>query len=583
MKAPRVPFGTQDRPARILLFLLLFAITFTVVSYGYVGLGRPVTGVDDADIFLVYAANLREGHGFVYNPGGEKVEGFSSLLWVLILAALGLLAGTIERAALFLNCLLVSLVLLIIVLRLRREQGAARASPGTWSSPLSLDEALLLAWTFGSPAFVSWATISLMETGLWCFLLTVATAALIRSDNASRNRHLAVALPLLALGRPDGFLWGTIMLAVLAWSHLREGKGLRGAASAIAFPALCFLATVSLVTLWRQLYFGYPLPNTYYAKVSPDAWVNLRSGLDYFVKFLRSEPLAGLSIATALCGVAAQRGRSRWKTSARERDTGEALHAWGTVSLVVLLGSLLPIAMGGDHLPMFRFYQPLWPLYFLPPWYMASLFLVPTLARRGWERLRPVKALGILLVVVPFLATTISWRGVGGNPLTYDIAVASCGRSLGETLNDWFRGQELPSVGIIAAGGIKVTYQGTVIDLVGLNSSQMAHFPGRRDGIKNHAAFSKEVFFLQAPDLLMPNLSRDLDAGSVVDVVGPAPEDSLLNRTLQGLLFDPRFLSTYTFAVLERHGRDGREFLAGYYSGDFIRRLRAAGMPLHLL
>src|SRR4051812_39536185 len=47
-------------------------------------LDRPATGIDDADIFLVYARHLSVGDGFVFNAGGEHVEGFTSLLWVLI-------------------------------------------------------------------------------------------------------------------------------------------------------------------------------------------------------------------------------------------------------------------------------------------------------------------------------------------------------------------------------------------------------------------------------------------------------------------------------------------------------------------
>ena len=49
-------------------------------------IGTENIGVDDANIFFVYAKNLAEGHGFVYNAGGERVEGYSSMLWTLILA-----------------------------------------------------------------------------------------------------------------------------------------------------------------------------------------------------------------------------------------------------------------------------------------------------------------------------------------------------------------------------------------------------------------------------------------------------------------------------------------------------------------
>src|SRR5213075_1752282 len=47
--------------------------------------------IDDAFIFYRYAKNLVHGHGLVYNVG-ERVEGITSLLWTLLIAA-GISAG----------------------------------------------------------------------------------------------------------------------------------------------------------------------------------------------------------------------------------------------------------------------------------------------------------------------------------------------------------------------------------------------------------------------------------------------------------------------------------------------------------
>ena len=43
---------------------------------------------DDAMISMTYARNLREGHGLVWNPGGERVQGYSNLGVTLVMAAL---------------------------------------------------------------------------------------------------------------------------------------------------------------------------------------------------------------------------------------------------------------------------------------------------------------------------------------------------------------------------------------------------------------------------------------------------------------------------------------------------------------
>ena len=66
------------RTAQFFLILLII----TLVDFLY--LGRPSIGIDDANIFMNYARHLSGGEGFVFNTGGEKVEGFTSLLWVLL-------------------------------------------------------------------------------------------------------------------------------------------------------------------------------------------------------------------------------------------------------------------------------------------------------------------------------------------------------------------------------------------------------------------------------------------------------------------------------------------------------------------
>src|SRR5262249_17069495 len=42
---------------------------------------------DDAFISFRYARNLSHGAGLVFNPGGDRVEGYSNFLWVVLLAA----------------------------------------------------------------------------------------------------------------------------------------------------------------------------------------------------------------------------------------------------------------------------------------------------------------------------------------------------------------------------------------------------------------------------------------------------------------------------------------------------------------
>ena len=68
----------------ILKYLLILIITCLSTYLAFLQLGKPLIGIDDANIFFVYARNFANGNGFVYHPGGERVEGFSSVLWVMI-------------------------------------------------------------------------------------------------------------------------------------------------------------------------------------------------------------------------------------------------------------------------------------------------------------------------------------------------------------------------------------------------------------------------------------------------------------------------------------------------------------------
>lgn len=67
--------SAMSRDFRSLCRLVLTAILVLIATAAaYQQLGRPCIGVDDANITLVYARNLSRGHGFVYTPGGERVE-----------------------------------------------------------------------------------------------------------------------------------------------------------------------------------------------------------------------------------------------------------------------------------------------------------------------------------------------------------------------------------------------------------------------------------------------------------------------------------------------------------------------------
>ncbi|MCX5752617.1 MAG: hypothetical protein NTW97_03090, partial [Candidatus Krumholzibacteria bacterium] len=100
---------------------------------------------DDTFITLRYARNVLRGEGFVFNPG-ERVEGYSNFLWLLIVVFAGKLGFPLVGAARTLS-LLFSLGTLALVARAARPDDASEgASPG-WREAIGtvLPSAMLAA------------------------------------------------------------------------------------------------------------------------------------------------------------------------------------------------------------------------------------------------------------------------------------------------------------------------------------------------------------------------------------------------------------------------------------------------------
>ena len=562
-------------------FAVVLAAVAALAHRAFVNLPYAGVGVDDANIFFVYARNLAHGAGLVYNIGGERVEGFSSPLWVLISGFFYLLTAHPERILLGFNILVISLALTATTAHIDRSMRSGFGSNNPW--PFSATSLLLMIWTLAVPGYICWTTVPLMETGLWSCLILLASMIVARAaqpgDEGRRSRIFAAAIiPLLLLARPEGMAWSLVVITLIGFITLVVSRSWMSAVRAAVMPAISFVATMAVLTIFRKMYFGYPLPNTYYAKVSPDRAYSLQAGWEYFNEFLGSNQLLLPLIATAaLCALILPiRTIVKW----RNPPTMFQVSAF-TTSVFVLVGLLIPILVGGDHFRMFRFYQPIWPLIVLPVCYLLANPIrkvkAPDMLRRAsW--LRYAVVIPALVCIPRFDAAT--WKNLATTRLSQEYELAQIGRDSGTFLNELFAGN-LPSVGAVAVGGIKYTYDGFLNDLMGLNNVEMAHFPGDRRGIKNHAAFSKDVFYRQAPDVmflfLMPATPVD-----EVNVGHRMIRDALTNRwvnePVKGLYHDAAFREKYQLAAVRRAGAiDGwrliaffrKDFLAGLQQGPF--------------
>jgi len=334
--------GAETRIAlgrTVLVIAALSVLTARSLAYDFVS--------DDAFISLRYVDNLATGNGLVFNSG-DRVEGYSNPLWVLVLAGMVALTGVDSLLAARALGGLFALALPLLVIRMARREGAGRgdgpARPWVTEAPVVLG-CLLVA---SSPPLACWSLAGL-ETASHAFLVLVAAWAVLGEGSTPGRLAIwrtAVVCGLVALSRPEGLLIGG-GLVFLAWLF-EKGRTIKGGVA----RAGIFLALPGAYFLFRVLYFGQILPNTYHAKAG-GGLLRLEQGAQYLGAFLLdlggkgalplplALPLALIVPTALLLGLAGKLGK-----------TGIVL------GIVVLLQIVFVVASGGDGLPMYRFLVP---------------------------------------------------------------------------------------------------------------------------------------------------------------------------------------------------------------------------------
>ena len=386
--------------------------------------------VDDAFISFRYAKNLADGHGLVWNIG-ERVEGYSNFLWMLLFA-LGFKLGLKPEMITLILAIPLHLICLIFVhsiaLKIFKNQS------------LALIALLLVGFNHSISGFAS----SGLETPLFLcehlLVIYLFCVCLEKGWTVSLLLLLSILLNLTLLTRPDGAI--LIALTTTAWFLTHRNKRFTDYAVFI----VPFLVIVLPWLIWKQTYYGSIFPNTFNAKVQGLSGIGF--GVFYMYLFVLYYTLAPFLLILIFKAQPLLRGKP-------------ILIFLGILSLVWIVYT---VYVGGDFME-FRFLAPVIPAIII---LILAALLEFTLDKRVFAALVIALCLGTFNNFSFMTMRFYSYRVERVESLRSHLyAAPENWFAIGHRFKELFGGTDV-KLGIGAAGAIPFYSELPAIDFMGL-------------------------------------------------------------------------------------------------------------------
>lgn len=442
--------------------------------------------LDDVYISARFAENLINGHGLVYNIG-ERVEGYSNLSWVLLIAA-GFKLGvsrdpmTVAWFTKIIGAMFSVATVLMIArfsFRLAREEGRTP----------SLVDTIAVLFISTSFSYALWA-VGGLETPLYIFLLVCAgyfyvfDEIRLSSDANKRGFPLSLSslfFALMGFTRPEFFiLFGAASIHRI-WINRSSKEPLRR----LIRWFLPVIVVSGAYLLWRHSYYGYWLPNTVYAK-SNGGIKQYFNGGRYLLKALAMSGIATISFI-GLVPLFLKKTK-----------------AWYSFILMIIVAqSMFIVASGGDWMYGFRMITPIIP--FIALCIQEGVRLIANaLSQMNALNFRRTSAILVITTLFVITALTYSskdylgkvfpgWHSITGNGVNF-----SMGRYYKVGL--WMK-DNIPPDSLVATGEggiIPYTAGFRLLDCYGLMDTHLGHLPGEL-----HKKFDIEYLLERKPDYLV--------------------------------------------------------------------------------
>ncbi len=429
--------------------------------------------VDDAFISLRFAERLVAGHGLTWTDG-ERVEGYSNLLWVLLTSGCLLLGidGMTAVRGLGIACTAGTFAVLL----------GSRLLPAVWPAPLAV---VVLASIGATP---TWA-IGGLEAPLMMLLVAIAMANVVAAvkgpvpGEAARARwHLGaagIALALAACTRVDGLLW-TFVAAVAVVAFAPRGTPPHGAPLVRQLRWLLMIpfAAVLAQLVFRAAYYGDWLPNTGRAKAAWSA-ASLAAGAGY---------VAAAAVGLRALLLPAVLGAAR----ALKRAARPAV-------LLCVLGAstwwLYILQIGGDAFPRSRLLVP-------------SLVPLTVLAAHGFAVLAATNRAGRLLAWLAAVGCVVLATWDARRPTSDARQQLTHWEWFGKATGEWLGrafAQQQPLLAVDAAGAGPYFSRLPSLDMLGLCDRTIAAtpFPREEAFVPGHSRANGAYVLSRQPDLVL--------------------------------------------------------------------------------
>lgn len=421
------------------LLVIMAIIRAVVVARGAAGLWADTP--DDAFITFRYAEHLARGWGLTFNPEPPRAEGYTSLLWTLLMAPAAMtgVAGTVSMLtwSKVLGAASAAGMLVLVA------AGVATAWPEA-SRPARRAGgagAVLAALSFPS---VATHTVSGMETALAAMLYAAVAYAAMRvaAHRDAATWPLPVACLCLGITRPEANLFCVLVLAMSVAMRSRDDR-----IAMLRWVVAAYVAPMAVYVVARAVYYGLPFPLPFYIKATQGRLPGLRMAL----AFLREcWPMWALGIGAGLAALPRR-----------------------VVPLLVPAGAVVAYFTTVEQIMgfQFRFFYPVVPVVAMACGLGIAALVDGRLAGWRWARVR-VATWVLAAVAVAAMAAGPVWTD--DTSPTHAAKAARSHIVLGQRLKqvDWVSAR--PVLGVSDAGAVPYYSAMRTVDLFGLNDAYLA-------------------------------------------------------------------------------------------------------------